>query len=173
MANRRFVPQRVCRPTFWEGSVVNQTVTTGAAVFSTAVTEAELENVPNPTLVRCRGSLLVQLSSSAATPGASIVVLGIKVVTRAAFAAGGVPLPFTDVGSDWIWWQAIPMNILAGNTPAPTPEDTTTVHRVEVDSKAMRKISPNEVLVFVSENVVVTSTQTFDVDGAIRYLFKR
>ncbi len=173
MANRRFVPQRVRRPTFWEGAKIDMTVTTGASISQPVVTEALLETVPNPTLVRIRGSLLIIMTASAATPGACLAVIGIKVVSGAALAGASISLPFTDIGSDWVWWQAIPMNLTGGSVAAPNSDGRSIVHRVDIDSKAMRKIKGNEVLVLVSQNVVGVSTQTFDVDGSMRVLFKR
>lgn len=173
MANRRFVPQRVRRPTFWEGVNVNHTVTTGASIVSAVVTEAQLEQAPNPTLVRIRGFVLVIMTSSAATPGNCLAVLGIKVVQAAALAGTAVAVPFTDIGSDWVWWTTVALNLTGGSVAAPNSDGRSIVHRVDIDSKAMRKIKGNEVLAFVSQNVVLTSTQTFDVDGAVRVLLKR
>ncbi len=174
MANRRFVPQRVRRLTFWEGAGINLSVTTGTTGFQTIVSEALLENSPNPTLVRIRGSILVMLNSSAASPGACLAVCGIKVVQAAALAASAPAAPFTDIGSDWIWWTTVAINLAAGGSAgSPNVDGQTVMQRIVIDSKAMRKIKGNEVLVFMAENVVVTSTQTFDVDGAMRVLFKR
>ncbi len=174
MANRRFAPVRQKRPTFWEGVIINQSVTTGASATSTVVTEALLENVPRSTIVRIRGSVLVMLNSSAASPGASVLVMGIKLVSVAALAGASNPVPFTDVGSDWIWWTAVNINLAAGGSAgSPNVDGSTVTERVIIDSKAMRKVGINEVLVFVSQNVVVTSTQTVDVDANMRVLFKR
>ncbi len=159
---------------FWEAGTVNQTITTGAAQSTSIVSEALLEAVPNATLVRVRGEVLCQVSAIGATPSASLCFMGLKLVTASAFAAGGVAQPGTDQGSDWLWWYVVPFNLTAGTANAPDPEgDGITVRRVVVDSKAMRKTKLNELLVFVSENVVVTSTQTHEVDGAVRVLFKR
>ncbi len=141
--------------------------------MSTVVSEAQLENAPNPTLVRIRGSILVSLTASAASPGRVLAVLGIKVIQAAAAAAAAPALPFTDIGSDWIWWTTVPLFLASGTVGSPGGDGLTTNHRVEVDSKAMRKIKGNEVIAFVSQNVVLTSTQTFDVQGALRVLLKR
>ncbi len=174
MANRRFAPVRQKRPTFWEGVGINQSVTTGASATSTVVSEALLENVPRSTIVRIRGFVLVMLNSSAASSGASILVMGIKLVSGAALAGAANEVPFTDIGSDWIWWSAVNINLAAGGSAgAPNVDGSTVTQRLEIDSKAMRKVPLNAVLVFVSQNVVVTSTQTVDVDAAMRVLFKR
>jgi len=174
VANRRFAPQRSRRPTFWEGNAVNQTVTTGASLITTLVSEALLEQTQVPTIVRMRGDVLVQITASAAVPGRCIAFMGIKLTTAAALAGAAVELPSTDIGSEWIWWTAVPLNLASGGSAAaPSTDGTTVVHRVSVDSKAMRKVNQNSVLVFVSQNLVVTSTQTFDVLGAVRVLIKR
>jgi len=173
VANRRFVPQRSRRPTFWEGASVNSTVTTGASVINTVLSEAQLENVPAPTIVRIRGSILVQVTASAATPGRSSCVLGIKLTTGAALAGAAVEQPLLDIGSDWIWWTAVPLFLAGGSVAAPNSDGRSIVHRVEVDSKAMRKTGINSVLVLVAQNEVITSTQTFDVQAVLRVLLKR
>ncbi len=158
---------------FWEGVGINQSVTTGASATSTVITEAQLETVPNATLVRIRGEALVQVSAAAATPSACLAFMGIKLVSVAALAGASVSLPFTDVGSDWVWWYCVPMNLLGGSVAAPNGDGRVITRRVVIDSKAMRKVKLNEVLVWVSQNVVVTSTQTFEVDAGMRVLFKR
>ena len=162
------------RPTFWEGGQVNASVTTGASVVATLVTEANLEQSPNPTLVRIRGNLLVTLISSAAVPSSTHMVMGIKLASSAAITGTAVEVPFTDVGSDWIWWKAVPLVLLTGGSVAsPNGDGLTSNVRIEVDSKAMRKVKLNEALVLVMENLVSESTTTVGVDGAIRILFKR
>ncbi len=173
MARRRFIPQRVRRPTFWAGVAVNQTITTGASVVTTVVSEADLENVPDPTLVRCRGDVLVQMTASAATPGRVVITMGIIVVRATALAVPAVPSPLTRGDSDWIWWTAVGLNISGGSVAAPNSDGRSIVKRVMIDSKAMRKIKPNEAIVFVMENIVLTSTQTVDVLGGLRLLLKR
>ena len=173
MARRRFVPQRVRRPTFWVGGFINQTITTGVVGTTPVVTEAALENVPDPTLVRCRGDLLVQMVSSVATPGRVHVAMGLIVVRATALAVPAVPGPVSRVDSDWLWWTLVSLNVSGGSVAAPNSDGSTVVHRVTIDSKAMRKIKPNEAVVFVTENFAVTSTQTVDVLGGVRILLKR
>ncbi len=174
MATRRHMPVRAKRPTFWEGTNFNMSITTGASVVSTLITEATLEQSPVPTLVRIRGSCLLNIISSAAVPSSTLVVMGIKLASSAAVAGAAVEVPFTQIGSDWIWWKAIPLVLLTGGSVAsPNGDGLNSNTRVEIDSKAMRKVKLNELLVFVVENVVSESTTTVGVDGAVRVLFKR
>jgi hypothetical protein len=102
------------------------------------------------------------------------MVMGIKLASSAAITGTAVEVPFTDVGSDWIWWKAVPLVLLTGGSVAsPNGDGLTSNVRIEVDSKAMRKVKLNEALVLVMENLVSESTTTVGVDGAIRILFKR
>ncbi len=142
--------------------------------MSTLVTEAILESSPNPTLVRLRGSLLVTLISSAAVPSSTFVALGVKPTSGAAISGSAVEVPFTDIGSDWIWWKIVPLVLLTGGSVAsPNGDGLTSNVRIDVDSKAMRKVKLNEALVLVMQNVVSESTTTVGVDGGIRVLLKR
>ena len=174
LANRRFVPQRVRRPMLWTVATGRQVVTTGASTVSTILTEASAEAFPVPTLVRIRGSLVCQATSFAATPGRMTAFMGIKVVSAAALAGSAVSLPFDDGSQDWIWWTAVPLILTSGSITTPTgPRPFLQSERVMVDSKSMRKIPGDSVLVLVSENEVVTSTGTFDVQFGLRLLLKR
>ena len=174
MANRRFAPVRRKRPTFWQAAAFNMSATTGASVVSTIVTEAALENTPSSTLIRIRGQLLCTVISSAAVPSSTHVAIGIKLVSAAALAGVAVPSPFADEGSDWIWWNIVPLVLLTGGSVAsPNGDGLNSNARIEIDSKAMRKVTQNEVLVIVAENVVSESTTTVGIDGGVRVLFKR
>ena len=174
MATRRFAPRRVRRPTFWEGGRFNLSIPTASAVGTTLVPESTLENVPEPTLVRIRGSILCTMLSAAAVPNAVFLTLGIKLATATAVAASSFELPGTDIGSDWIWWQKVPLVLITGGSVAsPNGDGLTSNVRVDVDSKAMRKVKQNEVLILVAENQVSESTGTVGVDGGVRVLFKR
>jgi len=174
LATRRFVQRAARRPTIWLVANGLQTVTTGASVVSTLISAVSAETFPVPTLVRIRGSLTVEATAFGATPGQVIAHMGIAVVSQAALAGSAVSLPFTDGSRDWIWWNAVPLSIRSGNVTSPTgPRPFLMTARVDVDSKSMRKIPGDSVLVFVSQNVVVTSTATFEVQLGLRMLLKR
>ena len=158
----------------WEGRAVTHIgQLTGTTVFTMIVSEAIMELIPDPTVVRVRGQLVCSVVASAATPGRCFQVFGIKVATAAAIAAGAIELPFTAIGSDWLWWKAIPLNVWGGTSAAPSGDGTMANVRVDIDSKAMRKVGGNAALVFASQNVAVTSTQTTDTIGALRVLLKK
>ncbi len=78
---------------------------------------------------------------------------GVGIVSAEAFAAGiaSVPTPFTD--ADWAGWMvwrsfAYRYEFLDGTG------SLLTVDTIEIDSKAMRKIGPNEVLAYVAESQI-------------------
>jgi len=172
LANRRFAPRAVRRPTFWEGGSIFHNNATGVTVASVLVPEASLENVPNSTLVRIRGQVMVAITSG--TVGANVLcVMGIKLATTVAVAGGSVERPFTDVGSDWIWWSVVALSV-QNTIGIEQPHGSVIMSKyVDIDSKAMRKVGLNQDLVFVTQNVVVAGTAAFEVVGAGRVLFKR
>ena len=174
MVQRRFVPRRTRRGVLWEaGSISHIGQATGTTVFTTLVSEAIMESIPDPTIVRVRGQIVTSVVASAATPGRSLMVFGIKVATAAAIAGGAIELPSTDAGSDWLWWMTVPLNVWGGTSAAPSGDGQLANVRVDIDSKAMRKVGGNAALIFASQNVVVTSTQTIDTIGAVRVLLKK
>jgi len=145
---RRTAPKRA---TFWEGFAVKfSTVTVGAPAFAVITTEAILENSPNPTLIRQRGSALVYANAGGATLD-STLFMGIMVADSRAIAVGitGLQLPFTNIGSDWLWWKAVHISDNSGSIDQIRP--TTAAARFEIDGKAMRKIGLNEAVVLVLE----------------------
>jgi len=172
MANRRFAPRAARRSTFWEGGNVSQSVVaTGTNVVSTLIPEANLENVPNSTLIRIRGSVLVA-ATTGSTGALALATLGIKLSTAAAVAGATVEGPNAEIGSDWIWWTTVGLS-QQNTVSAPIPDGGLLYQRVDIDSKAMRKVGLNQVLVFASQNVVLSGTMTFEVIGGVRVLFKR
>ena len=172
MANRRFV-QRSRRPVFWVGANFLNLVGSGTNVVSSIQSEAELENVPNSTLIRIRGECLVIVDTASATPSRAQATLGIKFATTAAFTGGTVEGPNSSIGSDWIWWSTVSLQLESGTVGSPGGDGTSIVKRVEIDSKAMRKTPLNAQLIFASENSTVTALMSFDVLGTVRLLFKR
>ena len=173
MARRRVFQRAAARRTSWEGSNVALSLTTGVQAQQALVTEAVLETFPNPTVVRIRGELVVGVTAFGAAGANTNLTLGIKLATASAFAAGGASIesPNTEIGSDWIWWNAAPTR----NSTTLVTDSTGnvgTLFRVMVDSKAMRKVGPNQVLILVAHNVVAGSTQTIAINGVIRVLLK-
>ena len=133
----------------------------GASIISSISFEEQT------TAVRIRGDLTIIPQSSAAD--LTIVgAYGEGIVTQEAFAAGvaSMPEPFTDGDwGGWMVWRSFSFRLEVGT-------DTTGFEflpwDMEVDSKAMRKISPNEVLVAIAES----QTGAFSISAPVRTLLK-
>ena len=175
MAGRRaFSRVAPKRRTSWQGSNITLAATTGASTASAIVFEAILETFPNPTIVRVRGEVLVVLTARGANVSDTILTCGIKLVTATAFAAGvaSMETPNTDVGRDWLWWGTKAVSMLTAQPVATDSDGEMITTRLAIDSKAMRKVESNKVLVFVAENTVITSTATLVITGGVRVLLK-
>jgi len=160
------------RPTFWEGANAAFTVATGASATVTVVTEATLENTPNPTLIRIHGDLIVNVTARTAAQDSACIAVGLIAQSRAAIAAGvaSMPLPGTDIGSPWIWHRLI--NVRSNVAPV-NGTDLLGNRSILIDNKSMRKFDLNQGLVMVVENTVITGTITVTLQAAFRFLFKR
>jgi len=178
---RRGVRRGARRATFWESatSLTTQTLTDGAtvAVVTAIVSEAQLDNVPNPTLVRIRGQIFARLGANAEAQSDMINIShAIMVVDAKQFAIGitAMPLPITDNSEDYLWYGSQYVANTAHGTAA-TVQSSYTMDRLLVDSKAMRKITLNQVLVIVSEMVQLAGTGGADVQCGLnfRMLFKK
>ncbi len=130
----------------WSGSQNGTPVvltSTPQIMISFSTTSAE-------TLLRSRGRIFVQ-----GTPDASnendIAIFGLITLSDEAAAAGGASLP-SPVGSpdaQWIWYDyAI---LFDGISTAANAASIGLNHRLEVDSKSMRKVSPNQTLALIGE----------------------
>jgi len=169
------------RATFWESatSLTTQTLTDGGtiAAVTAIVSEAQLDNVPNPTLVRIRGQVFARLGSNGEAQSDLILIShAIMVVDAKQFAIGitAMPLPITDNSEDYLWYGSQYVGNNAFGTPLTAPSSYT-ADRLLVDSKAMRKITLNQVLVIVSEMVQLSGTAGADVQCGLnfRMLFKK
>ena len=171
MANRRgFQRAAQRRPTFWEGAIFQAlpSVAGAVATVNTLVTEANLENVPNSTVVRVRGNYGW---SVAGANGSGACTLGIMLVNAPALAVGigSLPTPLTDIGSDWLWWDSFGWDNVGtvGDGPVLAGQRM-------IDTKAMRKTALNQVLVLITEIQGLGATAGIaTIAGSLRVLVKR
>ena len=100
------------------------------------------------TLVRTRGEVFAELDTSGVNERAIICVGGI-VVGEVAAAAGiaSLPGPFTQGSDDWFWHGYL--TVSSGQESGVAQNSL--FDRLVVDSKAMRKLKSDEVLVFMAE----------------------
>jgi len=154
----------------WEGAGVDLADVGASGAFQTMITEDQLENFPNPTIVRVRGRVMVLQDATTPADAFGSFAMGLILVTRPAFVANAVPLPFNDIGSDWLWWD---VGTIGEESSGGIIGRTISVDRIIVDSKAMRKVKPNTVLVFVAQGLQAEGVNlTANIFGQLRFLMK-
>ena len=169
MANRRFQSRTRKRVMSWQGVNIDfSDLVNGVTQFASVITEATLESFPTPTIIRTRGRLALLTDPSSTPGGFGVVSMGLIVVTAAAAAAGAIPNPAAEFGSDWLWWDAVTVGAAAGDVIG----EEVTVGRFIVDSKAMRKVGLNQVLVFAASQLTCEGTLVTNLCGAMRFLLK-
>jgi len=131
-------------------------VSAGTGAFSPGLKSFGSPSDEDVTILRTRGNLAVTTGS--VTPGNDClqIALGIGLCTTEAALAGAVPLPFENPEWDgWFVYQVTPLQITTINSNLTT---AVIAGKMEIDSKAMRKIPAGQVLFL--------STQIFTGIGA-------
>ena len=174
---RRSAPRRA---TFWEAvsSTTMTTITAVAGVGSNVtaiVLESETDSVPNPTVVRVRGQIFAQAGAGANAQGDVIQIAHAIMVVDAKQLAIGVtamPLPLTSNSEDFLWYGT---QFIAQNDQTTVLNNSSNFDKLMVDSKAMRKMTLNQVLVMVTEIDVLQGGGDEDINFAfnLRVLFKK
>ncbi len=156
------------RKTQWVGPAdqANVTVAAGGASILNSF-DPQAQGLQSPTIVRTRGSFSFQpaaFSADVAIHGA----YGIGVVSDQSFNAGvaSMPEPFSDADWDgWFVWRSFTMAFeFQDATGTQFPVNI----MYEIDSKAMRKVGPNETVVAIAES----QSGAFNCADHTRLLFK-
>ena len=151
------------------------TVTAAAAghvVFPTSIQAA----VDGLTIVRIRGELLVYLSAADNPKSGFRWAFGMGIVTENAAGIGvtAVPSPIADAG--WNGWMVYETGTVRAWDPIPATGNNSnsgsSMARILIDSKAMRKIKLTDVLIGVFAATDETFVATIDADLSSRMLFK-
>ena len=148
---------------------VNGAATT-SQVWTNGVT---LQNDNEATIVRTRGSFLLQLVLQTAANDGFDGALGIGIVNSQAFAAGAVSMPMPITEPDWpgwLWYQHVQIRANTA-TEADGSNAVSTTIRGEIDSKAMRKFGIEEVI-FGALELNLSGGATFRFNADTRMLFK-
>ena len=128
------------RKSAWEegpGAVGQTGVSANTSFILGAGAQAQVDGL---TLVRLRGELLFYLSAAGTTLDGFSGAFGIGVVTNAAFAVGAsaVPMPITEMEENiWLYHQVVQCFGTG---------DYSSALRVQVDSKAMRKLNVGDTI---------------------------
>jgi len=129
--------------------------------------------IDGQTIIRIRGELNMGLSSiAAAIDGFTRVAFGIGIVTENAFSAGvaSVPDPLADIA--WEGWMAYWTGTFYGVVTATISQDIPANVRVDIDSKAMRKIANTDILMGVFSTLEEVGTATVRAQFSSRILAK-
>ena len=121
------------------------------------------------TVLRTRGNLVIVGAPNAVTDS-EVVGLGVCVVSATALGIGGtsLPGPIADIGSDmWLWHRFVPLE--AGVLTAGLTQSITVNERVEIDSRAMRRLMTDQAVVLVGE-LSIGSFGSVQVLGGIAFL---
>ncbi len=115
------------------------------------------------TLLRTRGGLLIELDAAGAGERA-LVAVGIIIAGDRAIAAGvaSLPSPVGQGEDDWLWHSYL---TVTSNEEAAATTDYLT-QRLEIDSKAMRKVRDDEGIVFMAE-----VAESADMGGSVNLMY--
>ena len=135
-----------------------------ALAAATAVIDSTFVTDPNnpETIVRIRGLLTVQSDQNAATE-TPFGALGVAIISDQAAAAGvaSVPTPYAEADSDfWMLHQFWAAPVRVATAVGFQKVDT----QYLIDSKAMRKITPDQTLVIVMENGSASAAVQYRLD---------
>ncbi len=139
----------------------NTTTLSGGLSFSEAAT-----------ILRIRGYVAAFFDETMQPNDRIILTFGLGIVSTDAFSdigATAVPDPLADSGYPWLWWNEIRLDsfVTVSGTRAWGP----TAQRLEVDTKAMRKVKPAETVCMVIETTSATGAPVTLIDiGAMRLL---
>ncbi len=152
----------------WEGATA--TVSGVDLTLNTATILSNNSQGLARTLMRSRGSIFLQLDAGG-NDERVLIGLGLILASQEAVTAGvaSIPKPIVEIEADWIWHSFVVLSSLAES--AVTGDSSALWARVEIDSKAMRKVKPNQNIVLVAQvGQVVDATGTFDVMAGQRRL---
>jgi len=140
--------------------------TTQAVIGSVTIAEG---SIIQATLLRSRGMLSVFGTPDAAADS-TVVALGLTVVSANALAVGGtsVPGPIADQGADWLWHQYVPLDSISATSAL--LNNLGAYVRIEVDSKAMRRVPEDAAVALIGELNTAEFTSV-EISGGIRFLF--
>ena len=121
------------------------------------------------TVVRIRGSLLLALTTITADGDGYVGAVGIGIVSAPAFAVGASAVPTPVSESEWEGWMWHQMLNVVGQ--AGSSGIGPSFQRVEIDSKAMRKVGTEEVI-YMAVELIETGTAVAEIVANTRMLVK-
>ena len=140
------------------------------SAFSTAVAQTNVGGtllfLGPATILRCRGFVQASFDATVQVGDRMNIAFGLGVFSSDAVTAGAgsLPDPFAEPEFPWMWWGTMR---LSAEVAAGSQSWGTASQRLEVDTKAMRKIKPGQSLAWVSETSGPVGAPTTDVTFGI------
>ena len=149
---------------FWTLGTATQGALTAGTAGSLVITSG---TVP-ATLMRTRGHLAAWLDGTSA-PGLGVQVSCGLIVRPEGTGGTVLQSPFTDGNADWFWFSSF---FLGYEEMVTDVVDIPLIsgYREVVDSKAMRRLKPDQEVQFVVENTTVLSASGININGSFRFL---
>ncbi len=166
------MPRRYARP----GRTIDYKAWAFIPAFTTnvsadgTVSGASLAFTAPATILRIRGFVQANFDSNVQLGDNIRITWGIGVISSDAFTAGAASMP--DPGGEaeypWLWWGS--MRLRSEVTSQVEPWGIS-AQRLEVDTKAMRKMKPGQSLVMIAEVANAAGAPATDLDfGQTRVL---
>jgi len=164
------------RQVAWDGGpfmTITDISATGKLLWTIGVV---LDKDEESTIVRIRGQILARLVLSTAAGDGMSFAVGLGLVNSQAFTAGAgsVPGPGTDPDwGGWLWHQYFYVyGTAAQSLGQDTARNANSDVRIEIDSKAMRKMDSNQTLFGMFEVQAEAGTATVRLLADTRVLVK-
>ena len=133
----------------WTGiDLANSNITANGKVVGNGVSFTS-----QSTLLRTRGFVSASFDATQQVGDQMAITFGLAVVSADASAAGAasVPGPSGDIEYPWLWWGAM---FLQSTLASGVNAWGTSAQRLEVDSKAMRRVTSLQTLLWVAEATI-------------------
>ena len=117
------------------------------------------------TILRIRGNVILAFTQDVVIGDEMNLTFGMAVVSSDAFTAGAgsMPDPAGEPEFPWLWWSD---TFLRQERPVATDSSAwgLSAQRIEIDSKAMRKVKPGESLAMVFQTSASVGAPPVEVD---------
>ena len=162
MAHAKTIREKIWNATPFTAATISTdtTISGGSLAFNEA-----------GTVLRCRGYVQGFFDSTKQVGDDILLTFGLGIVSTDAFAVGAsaFPDPSGEPEYPWLWWGQMSLfaSIAAGNEAWGT-----SAQRLEVDTRAMRKVKPRESLAWICESTSASGAPLTVVHfGQTRVLF--
>ena len=134
-----------------------------AQVADTTVLGGSLAFAIPATILRVRGAVQAAMDSTMQIADEMEITWGLGIISSDAFAAGAgsVPDPAGEIEYPWLWWGTM---FLRSEIAAGLNNWGTSAQRLEVDTKAMRKVKPGQSLAWILQTSATVGAVAVNMD---------